>query len=268
MPRNLVYTVALDYADTTGHRNLAKMLVSSLLRTRFSGDIVVFHNSPAPLFQIAREGVREIVLDVPASALSGDDLAGYARSAKHAAATHIDAAAYGKILFIDCDAIVLRNIDRLLTGDWDFACFAEPGTRIQEDAYSGYLTRPEHRKLVHEGVNSGTWAVSGARFQEFIRRWRKVESGKPARFDGFREQSAFNRVVLDWDGRLHTWPHRTIALPLCNPALASYRGCMEADIVHAAGGDGVDYKLRFLFGVFAAVFIFDSQLTLFNVMEM
>ena len=268
MPQNLVYTVALDYANTTGHRNLAKMLVSSLLRTRFTGDILVFHNSPAPLFQVARAGVREIVLDVPASALSGDDLAGYARSAKHAAATHIDAATFGKILFIDCDAIVLRNIDRLLAGDWDFACFAEPGTCIQEDAYSGYLWHHERGTLVREGVNSGTWAVAGSRFQEFIRRWREVESRMPARFDGFREQSAFNRVALDWDGPLHTWPHRTIALPLCNHTLAGYRGYIAADILHAAGGDGVDYKLRFLFSAFAATFLFDSQLTLFNIMEM
>ena len=74
--------------------------------------------------------------------------------------------------------------------------------------------------------------------------------------------------MLDWDGRLHTWPHRTIALPLCNGALASYRGYMEADIVHAAGGDGVDYKLRFLFATFAAAFLFDSQVTLFNILEM
>lgn len=39
--RNLVYTVAIDRPGQTGHRNMAKMLVSSLLRTRFSGDIMV-----------------------------------------------------------------------------------------------------------------------------------------------------------------------------------------------------------------------------------
>ncbi len=268
MARNLLYTLALDYTETTAHRNLAKLLVSSLLRTRFSGDILVFHNSPAPLFMVAREGVREIVLDVPATAFAGGDLAGYARSAKHAAAAHIDAEHYAKIMFIDCDAIVLRNIDHLLAGDWDFACIAEPGTRIQQIAYSGYLSPKERRSLGRTGVNSGTWAVAGARFHEFIRRWREVESGVPVRIDGFREQSAFNRVVLDWEHALRKWPCREVALPLCNSSHATYRDFMRAAVIHAAGGVGVEYKLRFLFSAYAATFLFDSQLTLFNILEM
>ena len=265
---NLIYTLALDYAETTAHRNLAKMLVTSLLRTRFSGDILVFHNSPAPLFMVAREGVREIVLDVPEAAFAGGDLAGYARSAKHIAAAHIDAGRYEKIMFIDCDAIVLRNIEHLLAGDWELSCCTEPGTRIQEDAYCGYLSREERGSLKREGMNSGTWAVAGARFHEFIRRWREAESGAPSRLDGFREQSAFNRVVLDWEHVVHTWPHREVALPLCNPFQAKYRGYMRAAIIHAAGGDGVEYKLRFLFSAYAATFLFDSQVTLFNILEM
>lgn len=268
MARNLIYTLALDYVETTAHRNLAKLLISSLLRTRFSGDILVFHNSPAPLFMVARESVREVVLDVPADAFAGGDLAGYARSAKHAAAAHIDAAGYEKIMFIDCDAVVLRNIDRLFAGKWDLACMVEPGTRIQEIAYSGYLTAKERRSLRREGINSGTWCVAGARFHEFIRRWREVEAGVPVRIDGFREQSAFNRVAMDWGGTRHAWPRSEIALPLCNRAHASYRSYTQSAIVHAAGGDGVDYKLRFLFSAYAAAFLFDSQITLFNILEM
>ena len=268
MAGNLIYTVALDYAGETGHRNMAKMLVSSLLRTRFTGEIVVFHNSPAPLFMVAREGVREVALDVPETAFAGGDLAGYARSAKHAAAAHIEAAGYAKIMFIDCDSVVLRNIDHLLAGECDLACTAEAGTRIQEIAYSGYLTAKERRALKREGFNSGTWAVTGARFGDFIERWRAVEAGKPVRIDGFREQSAFNRVVLDWEGVRHEWPHSEIALPLCNHAHAGYRGYMRAAVVHAAGGDGVNYKLRFLFSAYAATFLYDTQLTLLNIMEM
>ena len=87
--RNLVYTLALDPAGATGHRNLAKMLVSSLLRTRFSGDILVFHNSPAPLFMVAREGVREVRMKVPAKAGKNGGFVTYAQSCKHAVAEHI-----------------------------------------------------------------------------------------------------------------------------------------------------------------------------------
>ena len=62
MGRHLVYTLALDMGGATAHRNMAKLLVSSLLRTRFDGDIVVFHNSPHPLFMVPRKGVREVAL--------------------------------------------------------------------------------------------------------------------------------------------------------------------------------------------------------------
>jgi hypothetical protein len=39
------------------------MLVSSLLRTYFTGDIVVFRNSPNPLFLVERKGLEEIYVD-------------------------------------------------------------------------------------------------------------------------------------------------------------------------------------------------------------
>ena len=113
MRRNLVYTLALDREGETGHRNLAKLLVSSLLRTRFTGDIFVFHNSPAPLFLVARDGVREIHLDVTEKTDDPRVFAGCAQSRKHAVAEHIDGTRYDRIMFIDCDAVVLRNIDHL-----------------------------------------------------------------------------------------------------------------------------------------------------------
>ncbi len=267
MGRNLVYTLALDREGETGHRNLARLLVSSLLRTRFSGDILVFHNSPAPLFMLAREGVREVRLELHAN---GDPHAfiGHAQSSKHAVAAHIDAAQYDRIMFIDCDAVVLRNIDSLLAGPCEVAVVCEPGSRIQGNSYCGYLTAWERTGIEREGLNSGTWVVAGSRFHEFLKRWRATEMEAPPDPCCLREQSAFNRVVLDWDGVVTAWPRHTIALPLCNEHSASYHVFSSAAIVHAAGGQGVDRKLQFLFSVFAGAFLFDPQLVLFNVLEM
>ena len=267
MGRNLVYTLALDPPGTTGHRNLAKMLVSSLLRTRFSGDILVFHNSPAPLFMVARHGVREVRMKVPAGAGKNGGFVAYAQSCKHAVAKHIDAEAYDRVMFIDCDSVVLRNIDHLIEGDWELAVFAEQNTDIHEYCWGGYMTRHERKHLVHEGLNSGTWAVTGARFQELLRRWRAVEAGK-MKSVGLREQSAFNRVALDWDGPVETWPRGAVALPLVAANLVCYHDYSQVAIVHAASGAPVDYKSRFLFGIFAGTFLFDTQHLLLNTLEM
>ncbi len=267
-PRHLVFTLAFDPPGETGHRNLAKMLVSSLLRTRFSGDIVVFHNSPAPLFLVARAGVREVRVEAPVADAKSGAFAGKAQSGKHAVAAQLDPAGYDKIMFIDCDAVALRSIEGLLAGDWELAFFAERGTRMQEIAYCEYLTGEEQAGLVREGINSGTWAVAAASLPELLRRWREVEAGEPEVPGSFREQSAFNRVVLDWRGHVAEWPQHSIALPLCFPNLVNYRDYSRAAIVHAASDQPVDYKMRFLWSVFAGRFLWDPQLALFNIMEM
>lgn len=267
MGRNLVYTLALDRKGETGHRNLAKLLVSSLLRTRFTGDILVFHNSPAPLFLVARDGVREIHLDVTEQTDDPREFAGCAQSRKHAVAEHIDGAQYDRIMFIDCDAVVLRNIDHLFADPCELAVVCEPGTRIQMKPYCGYLTPAERASLNRDGLNSGTWAVAGSRLAELLARWRAVEMQTPVQRDCMREQSAFNRVVLDWDGDVKVWPDHLIALPFCNTRAATFPVFTSAAIVHAAGG-GLDDKLRFLFSLFAGTFLFDPQLLLFNVLEM
>jgi hypothetical protein len=267
MGRNLVYTLALDRAGETGHRNLAKLLVSSLLRTRFSGDILVFHNSSSPLFMLAREGVREVRIDLPENGCARA-FGGLAQSSKHAVAAQIAAARYDRVMFIDCDAVVLRNIDTLLASSGELAVVAEPDSDITTYPYGGYLSAAERASFVREGFNSGTWAVSGARFGEFVTRWRETETQTPPGGECLREQSAFNRVVLDWDDTMMIWPHHLIALPFCNRHAAAYHTYSDATIVHAAGGRSVDHKLRFLFGVFAGAFLFDPQLVLFNILEM
>jgi hypothetical protein len=268
MGRNLVYTLALDLDSETGHRNLAKLLVSSLLRTRFSGDILVFHNSPAPLFMVSRQGVREVQLDVAEAGENPLEFMGRAQSHKHAVASHIDTTSYDRIMFIDCDAVVMRNIDHLLAEPDELMVFSEPGTRMQTHAYGGYLAEWERMSFDREGFNSGTWAVAAPRFGELLARWRAAETRTPADPGCMREQSAFNRVVLDWDASVAVWPHREIALPLCNSHAASYHDYTNAAIVHAACGHDLDLKLRFLFSVFAGAFLFDPQMLLFNILEM
>ncbi len=59
---NLIYTLALEQAGAPGHRMLGKLLASSLLRTFFDGDVVVFRNSAAAYFQVERRGLAELEL--------------------------------------------------------------------------------------------------------------------------------------------------------------------------------------------------------------
>ncbi len=123
------------------------------------------------------------------------------------------------------------------------------------------------RKLRREGLNSGSWAIRASRYHAFMDRWRAVEAAEPARMC-LREQSAFNRAVLDFKGKVIEWPHHEIALPFCLGNLMTYRAYSEAAIVHTAGGAGPVEKLPFLYGLFTSRFLCDDQLTLLNLMEM
>ncbi|HEV7866826.1 MAG TPA: putative nucleotide-diphospho-sugar transferase [Chthoniobacteraceae bacterium] len=266
--RHLVYTIALDYEGCCVHRNMAKMLVSSLLRTRFSGDVLVFHNSPIPLFQVPRVGIFEKSLKVPPE-VSHRQFGEFVMRYKHGVAADLPMAGYDKVMFLDCDTIALRNIDHLLEGDWDLAFCVEPGSRIQDGAYGAYLTADERKHSRREGINSGTWAVAASRCAELLERWKELQT-KPTgvNFRGFRDQVTLNRVVLDWDGVAREFPRNEVALPLCNGHAHTYGGFSRAALVHAASADGPDYKLRFLFSLFAGAFLYDTELALLNIMEM
>jgi hypothetical protein len=123
--KNLVYTIAFDAPNSESYRFLGKMLASSLLRTFFTGDIMVFRNSPAPLFLVERKGLEEVYLETPP--LHGQERAEWAWGWKYKVAELIDPEPYDKVLFLDCDSLALRNIDHLLEGTWDIRYQPERG---------------------------------------------------------------------------------------------------------------------------------------------
>lgn len=216
---------------------------------------------------VAREGMREVQMKVRRTKFKEHwDFVTYAQSCKHAVSAHIDSSRYDKVMFIDCDSVVLRNIDHLFKGTWDFAVTVE-GVKVQDLPYGAYLTPREWETVCRPGLNSGTWAVSAKRFKEMLRWWRRVES-VPVSSRFLREQSAFNRVAMDWDGVVHEWARAEIAMPLVTGHIQTYPEFSRAAIVHAASGAPVDDKLRFLFGMFAGAFFFDPQLALLNILEM
>ncbi len=60
---NLIYSVAFDPPGWRGGRTLLKMLGGSLLRTYWSGDILLFRNFEQPLFLVERAGLKEVQVD-------------------------------------------------------------------------------------------------------------------------------------------------------------------------------------------------------------
>jgi hypothetical protein len=181
---NLIYTVAIDAPGSEGSRQLAKFLASSLLRTFFTGDIVVFRNSETPLFLVERAGLHEVQID--AGELSGDAMAHDAWCWKYRAAELLEVQGYDKVMFLDADCLALRNVDELLAGDWDIRYQPEHGTCATDGCYNASLTGEEMGQVAAQpGVNSGSLAIRAEIFHEVMRAWRQIDEAPRQRQSGF-----------------------------------------------------------------------------------
>jgi hypothetical protein len=194
--KNLVYTVAFDAPGSESYRFLGKMLASSLVKTFFTGDILVFRNSPAPLYLVERKGLDEYYIDTPP--MGGQEGARRAWCWKYKVADLIpNPEQYDKILFLDCDSLALRNLDHLLEGDWDIAYQPERGKPMSGPTYNAFLAAEEMAAANRrEGANSGTLAVRGSRFREVMRRWQEIDESEPVRDTGFRDQASWNALLI------------------------------------------------------------------------
>ena len=284
---NLVYTVAFDAPESETYRFLGKMLASSLVRTYFTGDIVVFRNSPAPLFLVERKGLHEVYLDTPQ--VVGQAGAEAAWCWKYKAARLIEhPEQYDKILFLDCDCLALRNLDELLEGDWDIRYQPERGTRMEGRKYNAFLTE-EEMKLGsrREGVNSGTLAVRGCYFHEVMRRWQEIDEGETQRDSGFRDQASWNALLLREEARelagaqegindacsgpgllpplkIEPFPAGEVQFPgYLDPAYQSYS---KAALTHNIWPDTKE-KIEFTFGLYMRTFFCDPTGLFFSMLE-
>ena len=265
VPRHLAYTLALDHPPgAVGHRTMAKFLVLSLLRTRFSGDIVVFRNSPAPLFMVPRAHVREVLVETDAP--EGEAFWDYAQSWKFRVREHLDVRGYDKVLFLDADCLALRNINAMLEGDWDLAYYPEPGSRATMNWFNCFISEEEAAGMDCEGVNGGILGVRAERYQEVMESWERIHGGPAPRKKFFADQAALTRLVIDTGLRKRPLALADVATPMgYDPRPSVY---FESNIVHLAGSMSFEHKMRFMFGLYMSTFFLDRQATLLHVLDL
>ena len=264
VPRHLAYTIALDHPPgAVGHRTMAKFLVLSLLRTRFSGDIVVFKNTRTPLFMVPRAGVREVFIE--AGPPQDEDFWDHAQSWKFRVRHELKVEGYDKVLFLDADCLALRSLDPLLEGDWDVAVYPEPGSRAGELWFNCFIPDEEAAGLTCEGINGGTLAVRAERYHEVMAEWERVHFGPAPRPRFFADQAALTRLVIDTGLRTRRFTRTEITTPFAyDPRAEDY---LRSRLVHLAGTVHFDLKLRFMFGLYMSTFFFDEQTTLMHILD-
>ena len=264
------------------------MLTSSLLKTYFTGDIVIFRNSPAPLYLVERKGLEEVYLETPD--MYGQERAEYAWCWKYRVAPLIEnPEQYDKIVFLDCDSLALRNIDHLLEGNWDIRYQPERGKPGHGKSFNAFLTEEEIGLAAeYEGANSGTLAVRGTIFHEVMETWQEIDEREPERDSGFRDQASWNALLLrsavrhDGSKGIETMQHgadstdgsakwRAEAFPVgeiqfpgyLDPHYTSYT---KAAITHNILPDTKE-KIEFTFGLYMRTFYCDPTGLFFSMLE-
>jgi hypothetical protein len=289
---NLLYTVAFDAPGLPRARQMAKMLAGSVVRTLFNGEMSIYHNSPQPVLLLGRPGVGEFSVETPP--LESGSVADFARAWKAQAAPSISPEQYRWIVFLDADCLCLRNIDHLLADrGCDILYQTQSGRSIGEAEFCGYLTEAEGNGPTGQrgsgerrgriaggpgeaggkpppqwGINSGTWAVRGNCYRAVMESWARIHRAEPLRETSRREQSAWNRLILDaaqngW--RAEPFEAHEVQFPLANDK--DWKLYKDAAIVHLTGGTSAE-KIEFMFGLFMQRFLFDPACTLLNVVEM
>ena len=261
---NLAYTIAFDPPDCSGHRALAKMLVSSLLRTCFDGDIVVFRNTEAPLFMVERKGVHEVYIQT--DDLHFDERARDSWTWKYKVRDFIDPAPYETVIFLDVDSLALRNVDHLLEGDWDIGYQPERERNIDLIQFNCFLTDEELAKFgsKRRGVNSGTIAVRASLYHEVMAEWEQIDTGPTQRERCCSDQGSWNRLLLDTDLKTVPFERGEVAFPLY--LHKNYKEYKDAALLHMLGGNIVE-KVHFTFGMYMGTFYCDPTALFLHFLE-
>jgi hypothetical protein len=236
LPSNvLLYTTAFDTTGTLARRTMAKMLVSSLLRSYFTGRIVIFRNTETPLFKVAKAGVEEIYID---TSDCGDQLP---EPFSEIIQNDLDTEGTSVVTYVDAASAVRRSIDHLFAVDrpWKLLWFSDQ-----------------------------VWAVKTEFFPDFIFEWRTLAEGNAA--DGTKNTKESVVVCPDTDYP-SAWPRR---LPferdevhsVSTAADTSYLDWREAAILSTATWPP-DAQLEFLTGVFYARYFGDQTGHFLDILE-
>ncbi|MCW1915662.1 hypothetical protein OJ996_18900 [Luteolibacter sp. GHJ8] len=254
-PKVLFYTIAIDRDQLQVYRQQARMLVASLKRCGFEGDMKILHNGTSPIFDYPQKNVEEIGIDTP---LSLENCFKSKYVARHLLSTE----GYDWVMFLDCDFIINSKIDDWFTGPEIIRYACEPNRCISLPQFNTYLSESEGRDLAAPGVNSGSFIIKGEYFNAVMEEWERIDEQIPySRKWG--DQPAWNRLLLDTTYQTKEISNPPITFYYDQP---SFMEVMRAPAMHFCGcGNGE--KVLAMQAKFITHFHTDDEGTLMRLLE-
>lgn len=254
-PKILCYTVALDMNEVKCYRQQARMLVASLKRSGFKGDIKIIHNGDTEIFDHPHPEVEEIGIDVPASTA-------HCYRVKFRARDLLSTEGYDWVMFLDTDFIVSCSLDGWFAGSEIIRFATEPSFNIDGPQFNGFLTDEEMVSLKREGINSGAFVVRADHFHEVMSRWEELDALDSPRCK-LGDQHAWNRLLVDT-----VLPTKVLADPEVSYFYRNshFMEMLKAPVLHFCGIDNGERTLA-MQAKFISHFHTDGDGTLIRLLE-
>ncbi len=174
---------------------MAKMLISSIFRSGYSGRVVAFTNSAHKLYEYGRLGLKEHTLPITVPTNSTTWPA--SSRIKHCIDEYLTVADYDTVMFLNYDCLCLKNPEPLFRDGLDIGFAVKPAIGITNDEFNAYLTQHEIEHLSRPAMNAGVWWIRGKYVSEVLTQWTSIDAERPQRRKVGGSQPAWNRVLLD-----------------------------------------------------------------------
>ncbi len=201
--RALVYLVCVG---DPAYGEMARLCIDSLRAAgRFTGDVVVLTDG---MFQ-GGAGAEAVRVGAAGNALAS-------RRLKLGAWRHLDASAYDRILFLDCDIVAVGDVAPLFAFEPAAVCAGDeyPFNRMRSASVGGALRWWE--RLLHRrawGVNAGAICFPASAFRSSLERWeREMERCLP-RMGRLIDQPPLNALIVRRRLPFVPYPRGWIELP-------------------------------------------------------
>ncbi len=254
-PKILCYTVALDLKEVKLFRQQARMLVASLKRSGFTGDIKIIHNGDTEIFDHPHPGVEEIGIDAP-------DTTPLCHRLKFKARDLLSVEGYDWVLFLDSDIIICACLDSWFTGPEIIRYTTEPAFGIHYPQFNAFLTDEEMENLKRDGINSGVFVVRADHYHKVMALWEEIDSGESTRCKK-GDQHAWNRLLLDTELPIKVLENPDVKYFYRN---AHFMEMLKAPVLHYCGCSD-DERVLAMQAKFISHFHTDGDGTLIRLLE-
>jgi len=204
------YVVVLCLQDTNFNAELLELALHSLRQcASYRGDIVVFTDFTRKLRGEDTLGITRIYVDRYPS----ED----PRNFRIYMEDYYDFSVHKKLIYIDFDILVLKNINRAFNYIKDNAVYYTyaPVFPWVGEAFmaGGYIDQYKHTAVVRgsiTGICSGIFGVPTSMLGELLKVWREVLQRTPTNND----QHALNEVIIKGMIKAYPYPNEWVSYPV------------------------------------------------------